>query len=107
MPFTIRPYSRFPVCCPVIYQTGFFEGHGTVRNVSLTGWRFSANLPLRIGEVCSLTVHLADQEPIYVAAAIVCWLRGGEYRVETLVIDDDSRVEMEEYISQCSARGVV
>jgi len=30
MPFTIRPCRRFPVCCPVTYQTGLFEGHGTV-----------------------------------------------------------------------------
>lgn len=35
MPFTIRP------CCPVTYQTGLFEGRGTVWNLSLTGWRFS------------------------------------------------------------------
>jgi len=29
----------------VTYQTGLFEGHGTVRNLSRTGWRFSGNLP--------------------------------------------------------------
>jgi hypothetical protein len=52
MPFLIRPSRRFPVCCPVTYHCGLFEGHGTVWNVSLTGWRFSGNLPLRIGEVC-------------------------------------------------------
>lgn len=49
MPFTVRPYRRFPICCPVTYQTGLFEGHGTLWNLSLTGWRFSGNLPLRIG----------------------------------------------------------
>jgi hypothetical protein len=41
MPFTIRPYHRFPVDCAVTYQTGLFEGHGTAWNLSLTGWRFS------------------------------------------------------------------
>ena len=69
MPFTVRPYRRFPVHCPVTYQTGLFEGHGTVWNLSLTGWRFSGNLPLRVGEVCSLTVNLPTHQPIYVAAA--------------------------------------
>jgi hypothetical protein len=49
MPFSIRPYRRFPVCCPVTYQCGLFEGHGTVWNLSLAGWRVSGNLPLRIG----------------------------------------------------------
>jgi hypothetical protein len=101
MPFSIRPFRRFPVCCPVTYQCGLFEGHGTVWNLSLVGWRFSGNLPLRVGEVCSLTVNLPIQETIYVAAGIVRWVRGEEeYGVETLVIDDESREDMEQYLSQ-------
>jgi len=66
-------FTRFPVCCPVTYQVGPFEGHGTVWNLSLTGWRFSGNLPLRIGEVCSLAVNLSIDQRIYVAAGIVRW----------------------------------
>ena len=101
MPFSIRPFRRFPVCCPVTYQCGLFEGHGTVWNLSLAGWRFSGNLPLRVGEVCSLTVNLPIQETIYVAACIVRWVRGEEeYGVETLVIDDESGEDMEQYLSQ-------
>lgn len=69
-------------------------------NVSLTGWRFSGNLPLRIGEVCSLTVNLPSEPPIYVAAGVVRWKRGEEYGVETLVMDDESREDMEQYICQ-------
>jgi PilZ domain len=84
----------------VTYQTGLFEGHGIVWNLSLTGWRFSGTLPLRIGEVCSLTVNLPTHETIYMAAGIVRWVRGEEYGVETLVIDDESREEMEEYLWQ-------
>jgi len=105
MPFTIRPHRRFPVCCPVTYQTGLFEGHGTVWNLSLTGWRFSGNLPLRIGKVCSLTVILPPYQPIYVAAGIVRWVRGEEeYGVETLVMDEESREEMEEYLLETQLR---
>lgn len=100
MPFTIRPYRRFPMCCPVTYQTGWFEGQGTVWNFSLGGWRFSGDLPLRAGEVCSMTVNLPTYRNVYVAAGIVQWVRGEEYGVETLVIDEESREEMEEYFSQ-------
>jgi hypothetical protein len=25
MPFTIRPYRRFPLCCPVTYHAGLSE----------------------------------------------------------------------------------
>jgi len=71
MPFSIRPFRRFPVCCPVTYQCGLFEGHGIAWNLSLTGWRFSGNLPLRIGDVCSLTVNLPTQETLSVVAGIV------------------------------------
>jgi hypothetical protein len=78
MPFTIRPSRRFPVCCPVTYQCTDFEGQGTAWNVSLTGWRFSGDLPLRVGEGCSLTVNLPSQPPLYVAAGIVRWVRGEE-----------------------------
>lgn len=69
MSFLIRSFRRYPVCCPVTYHCGDFEGHGTVRNLSLTGWRFSGNLPLRVGEVCSLTVTLPPYQLVYVAAA--------------------------------------
>ena len=98
MPFSIRPHRRFPVCCPITYHCGLFEGHGTVWNLSLTGWRFSGNLPLLVGEVCSLTVNLPSQQRLYVAAGIVRWVRGEEYGVETLVIDNESREDMKQYI---------
>jgi hypothetical protein len=100
MSFSIRPYRRFPVQCSVTYNAGPFQGQGTVWNLSCTGWRFSGNLPLRIGEVCSLTVNLPIQARIYVAAGIVRWVRGEEYGVETLVIDAESREDMEHYVCQ-------
>ena len=30
MPFTIRPYRRFPVCCQMTYHHGDFEGRGKI-----------------------------------------------------------------------------
>lgn len=98
MPFTIRPFRRFPVCYPVTYQTGLFEGRGTVWNLSPAGWRFSGNLPLRVGEVCSLTVTLPRHQQVYVVAPIVRWRRGEEYGAETLVMDDDSRDDLVGYL---------
>ena len=71
-----------------------------VESLRSTGWRFSGNLPLRVGEVCSLTVNLPSQQRAYIAAGIVRWVRGEECGVETLVIDDESREEMEQYLWQ-------
>jgi hypothetical protein len=45
-------------------------------------------------------VNLPSEPPIYVAAGVVRWMRGEEYGVETLVIDDESREDMEQYICQ-------
>jgi hypothetical protein len=53
----------------------------------------SGDLPLRSDEICSLTVTLPTQTQIYVAAGIVRWVRGEEFGLETLVMDDDSRMD--------------
>jgi hypothetical protein len=63
------------------------------------------NLPLRIGEVCSLTVNLSIDQRVYVAAGIVRWVRGEEYGGETLVIDDESREDVEEYLATFNEEG--
>ena len=41
MSFILRPYRRFPICCPVTYHADCLKGHGTIWNVSLNGWRGS------------------------------------------------------------------
>ena len=45
MPFSIRPYRRFPVRCSVTYNAGQFHGQGTVWDLSCTGGRLSGHLP--------------------------------------------------------------
>jgi hypothetical protein len=100
MSFSIRPYRRFPLCCPVTYHAGLHEGHGTVWNLSLTGWRLSGYLPLRIGQSFPMTVTLPDQECVFIAAGIVRWAMGEEYGVETLVADDSAIDQVKDYIKQ-------
>lgn len=100
MPFTIRQFRRVPACCSVTYQRGLAEGHGIVWNLSISGWRFSGNLPLQLGDVCSLTVNLPTQQQVFVAAGVVRWVRGEEYGVESLVVDCDSRKEMAHFVRQ-------
>jgi len=50
--------------------------------------------------VCSLTVNLSIDQAIYVGTGIVRWVRGEECGVETLVIDDESREDLEESLCQ-------
>jgi hypothetical protein len=99
MPFTLRPYRRSPVQCAVTYNAGPFQGQGTVWNHSLNGWKLSGDVPLRVGQTCSLTVNLPNQESIFVADAIVRWVRGQEYGLETLVVEKQTISRLEHLLN--------
>ena len=98
MPFSIRPFRRFPVCCPVTYHAGLREGHGIVWNLSVNGWRLSGDVPLRVGQTCPLIVNVPNQLSLFIAGAIVRWVRGQEYGLETLVVNKQTQSRMEELV---------
>ena len=100
MPFLIRPFRRFPICCSVTYNTGPFQGQGTVWNLSYSGWRFSGDLPLRPGEVCSLSMSLPNQETIFADAAEVRWVRANGYGTEIRQLDKLSKSRLENYVKR-------
>ena len=100
MPFSIRPFRRFPVQCPVTYNAGSIQGQGTLWNFSVNGWKLSGDVPLQVGQMCSLTVTLPDQPRFVVSTAIVRWARGQEYGLETLAIDKEIHSQLEHVIHQ-------
>ncbi len=100
MPFIIRTYRRYPVHCPVTYSAGHAQGTGTMWDFSVNGWKLSGDVPLRLGQLCPLTVTLPNQERIIVAAAIVRWVRGQEYGLETVAIDKEIHHRVEQVIKQ-------
>ena len=100
MPFTLRPYRRFPKQCSATYNAGPFQGQGTVWNFSLSGWKLSGDVPLQVGQTCSLTVNLPIEEPIVVATAIVRWVRGQEFGLETLAIEKQTHSRVEHVIKR-------
>ena len=96
MPFSIRPYCRFPICCPVTYHAGLSEGQGTIWNLSCTGWRLSGDLPMRPGQTLSLTVTLPNEQCIEVPEVVVRWSRGQEFAVETVKIEQHTRALLQD-----------
>jgi hypothetical protein len=100
MPFTLRLYQRFPVHCSVTYHTGLFQGQGTVWNFSLFGWKIPGDVPLEVGQTCSLTVNLPNEESICVAAAIVRWVRGQGFGLETLAVEKQTHIRVEHVINR-------
>lgn len=100
MAFTLRLYQRYPIHCSVTYNAGPLQGQGTVWNLSLSGWKLSGDLPLQVGQLCSLTVNLPNEESVVVTAAIVRWARDQEYGLETLAIEKHIYSRMERVIEQ-------
>ena len=100
MPFSIRPDRRFPVQCAVTYHAGPFHGHGTIWNLSRTGWRLSGDLPMRPGETLSLTLTLPNEQRIAVTEAVVRWSRGQEFAVENRVIQSHTRARLQHYVKR-------
>ena len=99
MPFTIRPYRLSPVQCAVTSHAGLFQGQGTVWNHSLNGWKLSGDVPLGVGQTCSLTVNLPNQPSVFVAAATVRWVRGQEYGLETFVVEKQMHSRLEHLLN--------
>ena len=100
MSFSIRPDRRFPICCPLTYHAGLREGHGLVWNLSVSVWRFSGDVPLRDGQTCPLMINVPDQHPVFVVAVTVRWVRGQEYGVETVVVENQTQRRLEHWIKQ-------
>jgi hypothetical protein len=100
MPFTLRLYQRFPVHGSVTYHAGRFQGQGTLWNFSLSGWKLSGDVSLQVGQTCSLTVNLPTEEGIVVTAAIVRWVRGQEFGLETLAIERQAHRRVEHVIQR-------
>lgn len=100
MPFSIRPFRRFPVQCSVSYNAGSFQGQGTVWNLSCTGWRLSGDLPVRPGETLSLTVTLPNEQRIEIPEAVVRWSRGQEFAVENIVIQPHTHARLQHYVKR-------
>jgi hypothetical protein len=50
MPFTLRPFRRFPMYCAVTYNAGPFQGQGTLWNLWHIGLATPGDLQMRPGE---------------------------------------------------------
>ncbi len=100
MPFSLRPHQRFPVYCSATYHAGLLQGRGTAWNFSLSGWKLSGDVPVHVGQTCSLTVYLPIEGSIVVTAAMVRWVLGQEFGLETLAIEKQTHSRVEHVITR-------
>ncbi len=100
MPFSTRPFRRFPVQCSVTYNAGPFQGQGTVWNLSSTGWRLSRDLPVWPRARLSLTVTLPNEQRIEIPEAVVRWSRGQEFAMENVLIKPHTQARLAHYVTR-------
>jgi len=100
MPFSIRPFRRFPVQCSITYHAGPFQGQGTIWNLSCSGWRLSGNLPRRPWETLSIRVTLPNEQRFEVPEAVLRWSRVQEFAVENLAIKPHTRARLPHYVNR-------
>ncbi len=60
----------------------------------------SGNLPMRPGEVLSLTVHLPNEQQIHIPRAVVRWTRGEEFGAETVEAPKQTRSRLRHYVTR-------
>ncbi len=105
MPFSIRSFLRFLVQCSVTYNSGPFQGQGTVWNFSLNGLRLSGDLPIRPGETVSLTVTLPNEQRLDISEAVVRWSREQEFAVENVKIEQYARARLQHFVQRLLVQG--
>lgn len=102
--FDQRHHNRVPIFTPVSYEVldraGFRKGYGTVTNLSSHGWKISGDVPLHVGEVCSMEVRLPSKKWVSVTAGVVRWTRGEESGIETLVMNGESQRQLNKYVEE-------
>lgn len=99
-----RHHDRFPIVTPVSYEVlnraGIRKGYGVVTNLSVRGWKINGDVPLHAGEACSMEVRLSSSKWVSILVGIVRWTRGEESGIETLVMNDESMKQLNEYIKR-------
>lgn len=84
-----RKYQRFPVRFRSSFSSvNTVEGEGTVLDLSIRGCRVSSKTAVSPGTNLVLHLHVSDPAPIRVAAASVRWVRGREFGLEFVDMDN-------------------
>jgi len=87
--FSIRPFCRFPVYCPVTYHAGLCEGHGMIWNLSVKGWCISSTTSNR------WPWKVLNERRIELPEAVARWPREGTCAAETVAVESHLQVRLQ------------
>ena len=95
MPFSIRPYRRFPVQCFVTYNAGPFQGQapcGTSRVLAGVSRETCPCAPAKSSRSQSRS------QMSNVSKCLKRWSRGQEFAVENLTIETHTHARLQHYV---------
>ena len=104
----VRKDTRLSVRCPVTYVLEDRTCQGTTLNLSRGGGAIESEEMVQAGESVSLQIIAPGQSTaILVELAKVCWATSREFGVEFLVILDDSKERMNDFLIEVAKQRVV
>ena len=96
---TSRSQSRVPVSCFLYYLGEGLVGTGTVRDLSVKGWRIDGDKRVTVGMKLTLRVFLPDQpKPIDIEGVMVQWVNGREFGLEVVHMSADAQARIVEFV---------
>lgn len=96
---TSRSHSRVPVSCFLYYLGEGLVGTGTVRDLSVKGWRIDGDKPVTVGMKLTLRVFLPDQpKAIDIEGVMVQWVNGREFGLEVVHMSADAQARIVEFV---------
>jgi PilZ domain len=97
-----RKNLRFPVKFRSSFSSiGLVGGEGSVVDLSIRGCRIESSIDVHPGASLDVLIQAIEGEsPIHIQAAIVRWIRGGEFGLEFEVIIPTEWAHLKEFVKQ-------
>ncbi len=99
--YTVRKASRASVQCQFCYLGDGILAHGTIWDLSETGWRATGTHPVAVGTEFTVTITIKDGKQsrnILIDEAIVRWSEGRHTGWEITKMDPAAREDLQEYL---------
>ena len=98
--FVMRKNQRFREAIPIQYRRNGIVGEGMVKDLSLTGWQISGDVPVSVGMRLTLRVSLpGEREPLRIDHVTVQWVKGLEFGVELGSLSREVHTQIERVIA--------
>jgi hypothetical protein len=97
-----RKNLRFPVQFRSSFSSiGMVGGEGSIVDLSIRGCRIESPIDVHPGASLDVRIKVVEDEPpIHIQAAIVRWIRGGEFGLEFEVIIPTEWAHLKEFVKQ-------